>query len=116
MGSHTQRELILVGPFYTRREAVQRSGLSPQELLGHPGILHLAGTVALQEVYAGFQFAPDGLREDIATIVQAFGSATDPWEVCDWMTRSNEALGGKTPLAFLNEDGRVGRVVAAIAG
>jgi len=106
----------LVGPFFTRREAVHRSGLSPQELLGHPGILHLGGTVAVQEVYAGFQFAPDGLREDIATVVQAYGSATDPWEVCAWLTRPNEALGGKSPLAFLDEDGRVGRVIAASRG
>jgi hypothetical protein len=116
MGLRSDRELRLVGPFFTRSEAVVNSGLSPEELLGHPGVLRLGGAIVLQEVYAGFQFASHGLREDIAAVVEAAGPAANPWAVCDWMTRANGALGGKTPLAFLDEDGRLAPVVAAIHG
>jgi hypothetical protein len=116
MGSDTRRQLVLVGPFYTRREAVEHSGLSPGELLSHPGILRMGGSVALQEVYAAFQFGPNGLREDVAAVVSAFGAHEDPLVVCDWMNRPNPALGNKAPLRFLDEGGRLPRVVAAARG
>ncbi len=104
----------MIGPFLTRRQAVQRSRLSPEELLDHPGVLHLGGPACYQEVYAGFQFDSEGLREDLAAVVEAFGPRRDPWAVCDWITRPNLQLGGRTPLAFLDEDGRLPRVVAAV--
>jgi hypothetical protein len=113
MGSRTSLEHILVGPFYTRREAVGRSGLSPAELLTHPGVLHLGGEVALQEVYAGFQFNGEGLRSDLTEVIAAWGPDIDPWQICDWVTRPNPELAGKSPLAFLDEDGRVPKVIAA---
>ena len=113
MGSETPRELILVGPFYTRREAARHSGMSPHELLTHPGILRMGGPISIQEVYAGFQFGNDGLREDLAAVVEAFGADADHWAVCDWITRPNQQLAGKSPLSYLNEGGRLPRVVAA---
>ncbi len=84
----------MVGPCFTRREAVSHSVLSPNELLGHPGVLHLGGPMALQEVYAGFQFNGEGLRIDLTAVVEAWGPDADHWQVCDWITRPNDELGG----------------------
>jgi len=114
MGEKKHSEHILVGPFFTRREAVGHSGLSPNDLLAHPGVLHLGGPIALQEVYAGFQFNGEGLRDDLTAVIEAWGSDADPWQVCDWITRPNDGLGGKSPLGYLDEVGHLDRVVALI--
>ena len=113
MGSQPPRGLILHGPFLTRREAALRAGMSPAELQSHPGLLRLAGRIVLQEAYAGFQFDEHGIRDDLAAVVEVFGTAADPWEVCDWITRPNAALGGKPPLTFLDEGGGLQRVIGA---
>jgi hypothetical protein len=113
MGSHHPRGLILHGPFLTRREVALRTGMSPAELRTHPGLLRLGGRIVLQEAYAGFQFDAHGIRDDLAAVVEAFSATADPWEVCDWLTRANAALGGKSPLAFLDEGGALHRVIGA---
>jgi len=113
MRSHHTRGLILHGPFLTRREAALRAGMSPAELRFHPGLLRLGGRIVLQEAYAGFQFDVHGIRDDLAAVVEVFGAGADPWEVCDWITRPNTALGGKSPLTFLDEGGGLQRVIGA---
>lgn len=114
MGPYRHHNLVLTGHFLTRQEAARRSGLTPGELLESPGVLHLGGTTMVQEAYPGFQFAPRGLREDVAAVVQAFGPRADPWEICDWLTRANSMLGGRTPLRSLDEARRLPGVLAAI--
>jgi hypothetical protein len=88
--------------------------MSPAELQSHQGLLRLGGRIVFQEAYAGFQFDAHGIRDDVAAVIEVFGAAADPWEVCDWLTRPHAALGGKPPLAFLDEGGALQRVIGAV--
>jgi hypothetical protein len=115
-GREPDREMIFVGPFLTRRQAVSRSGMGLDELAGHPGVLRLSGDFAVEEVYPAYQFTRNGLRNDLATVVERFNGQRDAWSICDWITRPLPDLGGKSPLRWLDEGGKLPSVLSAVPG
>lgn len=88
---------VLQGPFLTRAEAAERSGLSADDMPFRPDLLRIGGR-SLPEAYFQFQFGPAGIRNEIGTIVLAMRGSFDDIAIADWLVRSNPALRGERPL------------------
>ncbi len=103
------RERILLGHFLTRHEAAKRSGMSGNEVLHRPDLLHIGGTW-LEEAYFGFQFDDLGVRSDLASVVRPLRDRFDDIVIADWLARPNEMLSAYSPLRWLALGGDISRV------
>jgi hypothetical protein len=92
-------ELIMQGPFLTRRQAAALIGLPMGELSGHPELLHVSGL--LEECYFAFQCRPDAVGRDIGRVVLAMRSFTSDQQIADWLVRQNPDLKETSPLEWL---------------
>lgn len=105
-------ERILQGPFLTRRQAARRAG-TPAEVLRHrPDLLVLDGAW-LPEVYFAFQFDEDGVRPDLAVVVQRLKRDFSDLAIEDWLVRPHHSLGLASPLRALKRGWTVDQVLAA---
>jgi hypothetical protein len=92
-------ELILQGPFLTRRQAAARIGLPPAELVGHPELLRVSGL--LEECYFAFQCRADAVGTDIGRVVLAVRSFMTDLQIADWLVRQEPNLKETSPLEWL---------------
>ena len=103
---------ILIGHFLIRAEAAQRAGISAEELMGRPDLLHIGGTW-LEEVYFEFQFDESGVRHDLGSVVQLLRQNFDDLAIAEWLARPNESLAGATPLRRLSDGGSTEQLTRA---
>lgn len=103
---------ILIGHFLLRSEAAQRAGISKEELVRRPDLLHIGGTW-LEEVYFEFQFDEFGVRRDLASVIQPLRLTFDDLTIAEWLARPNELLAGATPLRKLLTGGSVDQLTMA---
>jgi len=108
---------VLHGPFLTRGQAARRAKLPALVLRHRRDLLRITGRW-LPEVYFEFQFDDDGIRLDLAKIVQEMKEKFTDIEIGDWLVRRNRLLDGFSPLGYLNAGGDGERVleVSALAG
>jgi hypothetical protein len=92
---------ILIGHFLLRAEAAQRAGISTEELVRRPDLLHIGGTW-LEEVYFEFQFDESGVRRDLGSVVELLRQSFDDLTIAEWLARPNDELAGATPLRRLS--------------
>ena len=107
---------ILIGHFLLRSEAAQRAGISKEELVRRPDLLHIGGTW-LEEVYFEFQFDEFGIRRTLGSVVQQLRRNSDDLTIAEWLARPNEELGGATPLRMLlagSSNGQLARAVESV--
>ena len=100
----THPEIVLVGPFWTRTEAVDELGCTDDCLLARNDVLRIGARLS-EEVYPAFQFEHHHVREEIADIVALLlrGDVTGA-VIADWLVEPNPDLGGKSPLKWLERD------------
>lgn len=98
----THPEIVLVGPFWTRTEAVEDLGCTDACLLGRNDVLRIGARLS-EEVYPAFQFEHHHVREEIADIVALLlRSDVTGAVIADWLVEPHPDLGGKTPLTWLD--------------
>lgn len=107
-------ESVLLGHFLTRREAAGLAGLDTVKLVTRQDLLRIGGR-SLEEVYFGFQFGPDGIRADIASVVSALADQWDHLTIAHWLSRENSKLDGLTPLGWIDGGRNVSHVLKAAA-
>jgi hypothetical protein len=108
---------ILIGHFLLRAEAARRAGVTTEELVRRPDLLHIGGTW-LEEVYFEFQFDESGVRRDLGSVVQLLRQSFDDLTIAEWLACPNEMLAGTTPLRTLasgRSDGQLARAAAHMA-
>ncbi len=107
-------ERIFLGHFLTRVEAARRAGVSHEEVLQRPDLLHIGGTW-LEEVYFAFQFNAHGIRPELGSIVRSLREQFDDIAIADWLARPNDLLSAYTPLHWLATGGDESQVADAAA-
>jgi len=98
----------------TRREAAGLAGLDALKLVTRQDLLRIGGR-SLEEVYFGFQFGPDGIRPDIASVVSELADQWDHLTIAHWLSCENTTLEGLTPLGWIDGGRDVSHVLAAAA-
>lgn len=63
--------------------------------------------------YPAFHLDGEGLRLDIAFIALLLRRRVTDLEACDWLVRSNEELGRRSPIGWLNGGGAL-RILAEV--
>ena len=110
--SNSPGTTVLVGPFYTRREAARQAHLPARELVAAPGLIRLDADLAVEEAYLAFQFDRAGIRPDIAeAVIHLLGRRLHPCTAADWLARSHPGLGNKSPLDWLGSGARLDTVL-----
>ena len=92
-------DLVLVGPFWTRAEAAEYLGITPNELCARRDVLRLEGQW-LEETYPALQFCDHEVRFEVAAVVDFVRSDLRGTAIADWLTRPNPALGSLTPMEW----------------
>ncbi len=106
---------VLMGPFLTRREAAQKAGIAPLDLVVRRDVLRIGGR-SLEEVYFAFQFKKTGgVRSDVSSVVDKLADEWDHMTIAHWMGRPNSKLDSLSPLAWLDGGRDVAHVVNAAA-
>jgi hypothetical protein len=97
-----QREIVLVGPFWTRSETTEDLGCTEECLLGRHDVLRIGARFS-QEVYPTFQFDHHHVRADVADIVELLlRKDVTGAVISDWLVHANPDLDGESPLQWLD--------------
>lgn len=97
------------GHFLTRDEVAIITGMSSDDVVGSPALVRIDG--ALEEVYPAAQFLVDGSPTvGIDAVVTELSTRLAPRDIAAFLTCPNIALGGKSPIAWLQAGGAVHRV------
>jgi hypothetical protein len=94
-------DIVLVGPFWTRAEAAEYIGITPQELRARDDVLRLEGRW-LEETYPALQFCDHEVRFEVSAVVEFVNPDLSGTAIADWLTRPNPALGSLTPMEWFN--------------
>jgi hypothetical protein len=116
MTSRTNRPpggITLVGPFLTRRQVARHLGVPYTEVPSW-SLLHIAGRLAVEEVYPEFQFAQVGVRRDLALLGVLLTRRMDHAAACDWLFRAHPQLRDLPPIRWLADSGPFEAVLEAL--
>ncbi len=92
-------DIVLVGPFWTRAEAAEYLGITPDQLCARSDVLRIEGHW-LEETYPALQFCDHEVRFEVAALVEFVSSDLPGAAIADWLTRPNPALGALTPMEW----------------
>lgn len=107
MDREVHQEIVFIGPFLTRDEV--------PAVEGDPApVLALGGPLALEEVYPAFQFHDGHVRSDVAEVAEHLLGSVDQWTACGWFASPRSDLGGRTPLQWLDEGGRIDPLLSGV--
>jgi hypothetical protein len=105
----------LHGHSLTRDEVAQRTGLAPAEVASSPNLVRFGGRWS-QETYPAAQFDASGApAPGIADLTAAVAGLLPPGDVAAFVTTPLAALGGRTPIAWLQNGGSVDFLVRSVA-
>ena len=93
---------VLLGPFLTEREFEQRIRAPRGSVRAHDFLLRIDGLLSLEPAYPSFQLEGDVVRSDIVWLATLLKRRMTDIEACDWLLQHNRALGGLTPLSWLD--------------
>jgi hypothetical protein len=105
---------VLLGPFLTEREFEQRVHAPRGSVRAHEFLLRIAGLLSLEPAYPAFQLDGDVVRSDVVWLATLLKRRMSDIEACDWLVRHHRALGGLTPLSWLDHGLPIEEAVQAI--
>jgi hypothetical protein len=106
--------LLLIGHCWTGLRVSRHLGLSLPAVCGHPHLLRLDGPLCAEAAFPQLQFDDEGVRLDVAVAGMLARRRVADDVVCDWLVRANPALGGATPLAWMDLIGSLEPVLRAL--
>lgn len=106
--------LLLIGHCWTRARVARHIGAQPAEVAASPHLLRIDAPIAYEEAYPVFQFQPSGLRVDVAVTGLLIRRRVSDDRACDWFFRPNPAVGGTTPLLWLDKGGSLDRLLVGL--
>ena len=106
--------LLLIGNSWTRSEVAQHLAIPLEAVAAHPHLIRLTGPLCYDAAFPCLQFDDEGVRLDVAVVAMLARRRVPDDVVCDWLVRSNPALGGAAPLTWLDVIGSVQPVLEAL--
>ena len=106
--------LLLIGNSWTRAEVAGHLDIPLEAVAEHPHLVRLTGPLCYDAAFPCLQFDDDGVRLDVAVVAMLARRRVPDDVVCDWLVRMNPALGGTTPLLWLDTIGSIQPVLEAL--
>ena len=107
-------ERVLIGPFLTRADAAVRAGIRSRPVRLRPDLLRITSHW-LPEAYFEFQFDDDGVRQELADVIETLKSDHDDLAIADWLSRPHSHLNTLSPLGWLDAGNSTRRIAEAAA-
>lgn len=95
----------------TERQFAESVGLSRRTVRAHPCIPRVGSSIGVGAAYPAFMLRDGGLRPDLAFVTLFLLRRVSDLEACDWLVRSNPALGGRSPFDWVEDNGPLERVI-----
>jgi hypothetical protein len=114
------RELVRIcdtymGHFLTRQDVAELSGLTAAEVAASQAFLSCGGILG-EETYPERQFLPGGRPTPaVGQLTAALGTSITPVDLVAYMTSGQPALGGRSPLEWLQAGGSVDSIIRSAA-
>ncbi len=106
--------LLLIGSCWTRAQVAHHLALSATAVASHPHLLRIDGPLCYDAAYPVLQFDEHGVRLDVAVVGMLALRRVPDDEVCDWLVRANPALGGASPLRWMDAGASLQAVLEAL--
>jgi hypothetical protein len=104
-----------MGHFLTRQEVAELTGLAAAEVAASPALLSCGGILG-EETYPERQFLPGGRPTPaVGQLRAALGTSIAPADLVAYMTSGQPALGGRSPLEWLQAGGSVDSIIRSAA-